>query len=66
MINKSSKQNWAIGQTVKVGFLSLVVVGVRAVRDYLPDIYTLRNADGSRWYEFIPHNGLTRIDAPAN
>ncbi len=56
-----SKQNWTIGQTVKVGFLTLRVVSARAEKDYLPDIYTLESLDGSRQYEFIPHNGLTRI-----
>ena len=57
-----TKQNWTIGATVKVGFLTLRVVSVRAVRDGLPDIYTLTNLDGTRTYEFIPHNGLERID----
>ena len=57
----NSRQQWTIGATVKVGFLTLRVTGMRAVRDGLPDIYTLESADGSRTYEFIPHNGLTRL-----
>lgn len=56
-----TKQNWEIGATVKVGFLTLRVVSVRAVKEGLPDIYTLENLDGTRLYEFIPHNGLTRV-----
>ena len=60
MITKT-KQDWTIGSTVKVGFLSLRVTAVRAVKDWLPDIYTLTSLDGSKTYEFIPHNGLTRI-----
>lgn len=56
-----TKQDWSIGQTVKVGFLTLRVLSVRAEKDYLPDIYTLESLDGSKQYEFIPHNGLTRI-----
>lgn len=56
-----SKQNWQEGQVVKVGFMSLRVLGVKAVKDYLPDIYTLESLDGTKKYEFIPHNGLTRI-----
>jgi len=60
MITKT-KQSWAIGSVVKVGFLTLRVIGVRAEYDYLPDIYTLESLDGSKQYEFIPHNGLTRI-----
>jgi len=57
-----SKQNWSIGATVKVGFLTLRVISVEAVKDWLPDIYTLESLDGSKTYEFIPHNGLTRIN----
>lgn len=56
-----TKQNWTPGQVVKVGFLSLRVVSARAVKDFLPDIYTLSSLDGSKVYEFIPHNGLNRI-----
>jgi hypothetical protein len=56
-----SKQDWSIGATVKVGFLTLRVVGVEAVYDGLPDIYTLESIDGRKTYEFIPHHGLTRI-----
>ena len=57
-----TKQNWSVGQTVKVGFLQLKVMSVRAVRDGLPDIYTLESLNGKKKYEFIPHNGLTRIN----
>lgn len=57
-----SKQNWSIGQTVKVGFMKLKITGIRAVYDYMPDIYDMVSLDGSRHYEFIPHNGLTRVD----
>lgn len=62
MINeRRSKQSWQVGATVKVGFLTLKVVGMRAEYDGLPDIYTLESLDGLKRYEFIPHNGLTRI-----
>lgn len=60
MITKT-KQDWTIGSVVKVGFLSLRVISMRAEYDYLPDIYTLESLDGSKHYEFIPHNGLRRI-----
>ncbi|KKN77060.1 hypothetical protein LCGC14_0363990 [marine sediment metagenome] len=56
-----TKQDWSIGAIVKVGFLSLRVLSHRAEYDGLPDIYTLESIDGSRQYEFIPHNGLHRI-----
>jgi len=55
------RQDWSIGAVVKVGFLRLRVLGVEAVKDGLPDIYTLESLDSSRRYEFIPHNGLTRV-----
>lgn len=59
---KNTKQNWTIGSTVKVGFLTLRVTGAKAIKDYLPDIYSLESLDGTKLYEFIPHNGLTRIN----
>ncbi len=58
---RHSKQNWTIGNVVKVGFLQLRVLGVKAVKDGLPDIYTLESLDGQKRYEFIPHNGLARV-----
>jgi hypothetical protein len=57
-----SKQNWEIGQTVKVGFLSLVVTAKEPTPgDYMPDAYHLRSQDGSKKYRFVPHNGLERV-----
>lgn len=58
----NSKQNWQVGKTVKIGFMTLKVTGVRAVRDGLPDIYSLVSLDGTKEYEFTPHNGLVRIN----
>ena len=58
----NTRQDWSPGKIVKVGFLQLRVLGFRQVYDYLPDIYTLESLDGSKRYEFIPHNGLTRIN----
>ena len=57
----NSKQDWTPGAIVKVGFLKLRVISCEAVIDGLPDIYTLESLDGRKHYEFIPHNGLTRI-----
>ena len=59
---KNTKQSWKVGEIVKVGFLKLKVNGARAINDGLPDIYELESIDGLRKYEFIPHNGLTRIN----
>lgn len=58
----NTKQNWAVGEVVKVGFLKLKVTGCRAEYDGLPDIYELENLKGDKKYEFIPHNGLKKID----
>lgn len=60
MVNHT-RQNWSVGSVVKVGFLSLRVLGVEAVKDGLPDIYTMESLDGTKRYEFIPHNGLRRL-----
>ena len=62
---RNTKQTWSIGQTVKVGFLTLRVVGARAVKDYLPDIYTLESLDGSKRYEFTPYHGLRLVEKSA-
>ena len=60
MINASrSKQVWAVGETVKVGFLSLRVLQLVATPgDFKPDAYVLTNAKADRFYRFVPHNGL--------
>jgi hypothetical protein len=60
MITKS-KQAWEIGQTVKVGFLSGLVVMTKIATpgDYAPDAYILRRNE--QLYKFVPHNGLEKI-----
>lgn len=62
MMVNNSRQNWTPGSTVKVGFMTLRIVSARAVKDGLPDIYVLESLDSTKWYEFIPHNGLRRIE----
>lgn len=63
MVNeRKSKQTWKAGDIVNVGFVKgLMVIACTAVRDGMPDIYTLQQMGTGRVYEFIPHNGLTRI-----
>jgi hypothetical protein len=56
-----SKQDWSIGKMVKVGFMALKVLGVKAVKDGMPDIYILENPKNGKRYEFIPHYGLSAI-----
>ena len=58
---RSTRQDWSVGSTVKVGFLSLRVVSVASIKDGLPDIYTLTDDRNGRMYEFVPHNGLYAI-----
>ena len=54
-----SRQNWEIGQTVRVGFMQLRVVSIEPTPgDYRPDIYHLENLTGTKKYEFTPHFGL--------
>lgn len=58
----NTKQNWSIGQTVKVGFMSLEVVCAKETYgDYKPDAYLLKSSKGV-FYMFVPHNGLSRLD----
>jgi len=57
----NSKQKWTQGNIVQIGFCRLVVESIRAVKDGMPDIYTLTSLDGKKTYEFIPHNGLRLV-----
>jgi hypothetical protein len=52
MARKPATQVWAHGETVKVGFLSLRIVGGDRNR------WTLVNAAGTKHYAFEPHVGL--------
>ena len=56
---QNSKQQWEVGQTVKVGFMSLrVLAKVPTPGDYMPDAYALES--NGKFYRFVPHNGLAR------
>lgn len=59
---RNSKQDWSVGEVVKVGFLSLTVIAkIPTPGDYMPDAYALANKDGTRFYRFTPHFGLTAV-----
>jgi len=61
-VSTRSKQSWEVGQTVKVGFLSLKVTEkVPTPGDSMPDLYKLTSLDGTKQYEFQPYYGLTRL-----
>jgi hypothetical protein len=57
-----AKQDWQIGETVKVGFVSdlEVIKKIATPGDYRPDIYVLWQAKTNRFYSFQPHFGLCR------
>jgi hypothetical protein len=61
MVSRST-QSWAVGSTVKVGFVSglMVVDAIKTERDYAPDAYVLRKGDA--WYRFVPHKGLKHFE----
>ena len=50
------KQAWATGETVKVGFLSLRIVGK------VNGDWELINKDATKRYLFTPHHGLQAIN----
>ncbi len=52
---KPAQQTWAVGEQVKVGFLSLRIVA-KTGRGW-----KLTNKDASKHYEFEPHLGLFAI-----
>lgn len=63
MAISNSKQSWAVGQAVKVGFMALTVVAmIPTPGDYRPDQYELVSAKGVR-YVFTPHFGLEKVSA---
>lgn len=61
MIQKT-KQCWEVGETVKVGFMSLrVLAKVATPGNWLPDQYALTDKTGEKFYRFVPHNGCERV-----
>lgn len=42
-----------------------VLAKVATPGDYAPDAYALTNADGTRFYRFVPHNGCERVESLA-
>ena len=59
---RNSKQQWEVSQTVKVGFLSLIVrAKVATPGDGAPDAYILANAAATQLYKFVPHHGVEKI-----
>lgn len=65
MYRRKAKQDWSVGAVVNVGFTTglTVIEKIPTPGDGLPDKYILRKGD--QFYEFTPHNGMVKIDAPA-
>jgi len=58
---QNSKQDWSVGKTVKVGFMTLTVKELELTPgDFKPDAYILENQKGAQ-YRFVPHNGLEKL-----
>jgi hypothetical protein len=61
-IIQNTKQNWAVGNTVNVGFLKLVVLkAIPTPKDYAPDAYIMQNVAGTQHYKFVPHKGVEKL-----
>jgi catalase len=61
-MSKTSKQEWTAGSTVKVGFLTLVVVAkIATPGDFKPDAYILKNSAGTQLYKHVPFNGVEKL-----
>ena len=59
----NTRQSWQIGDRVNVGFMKdLLVTKIDAIVDGLADIYTLKNTNNNKLYQFTPHNGIERIN----
>lgn len=63
-----AKQEWAIGETVQVGFLSLRIIGSKIATpgNYAADEWPMENLGGTRFYRMVPHRGLFRVESRAD
>lgn len=57
-----TKQSFAVGAVVKIGFLQLRVISERIPTpgNYRADEYALESLDSTRFYRFTPHAGVFR------
>lgn len=62
-----ARQTWAPGDAVRVGFVSglTVIARVPTPGDGAPDIWALCQRGTGRWYQFVPHCGLYRVEDEA-
>ena len=60
--SRKTKQEWSVGNNIKVGFLTLKITGTGEYTSQQGHIvYKLSSLDGARRYEFSPHEGLKKI-----
>jgi len=56
-----AKQNWDVGNTVKVGWMELEIKAkIPTPGDYMPDKYLLLNCKTEVPYTFTPYYGLEK------
>lgn len=57
-----AKQDWNIGDAVKVGFLTglTVIAKIPTPGDFAPDAWVLQQRATGRIYRFVPHHGIER------
>lgn len=58
---------WEVGETVKVGFMTLRIMGrIATPGNHSPDEFAMESLDGSKFYTFCPHRGLHRAASRAD
>jgi len=64
-LRSSRKQEWAVGETVKVGFLHLRVLAgpIPTPGNYHADEWALESLNGAKFYRFTPHAGCFRCQS---
>ena len=60
-----SKQAWATGDIVNIGFIKGLVVKAKIATpgDGRPDFHVLWQPATNRWYSFQPHYGILRHES---
>ncbi len=59
---EKAKQDWTIGNIVKVGFLNLKITGIGTeTSQYGHTVYCLESLKGDKRYKFSPHEGLEKV-----
>jgi hypothetical protein len=64
---KNQRENWTVGEIVRVGFLSLRIIGnkIATPGNYAADEWPMESLNGKGFYRFIPHRGLYKMGSRA-